>query len=97
MTVYVACKFRPEDTRTYTYEYSGDDLVCGDEVKVPDKSGEGWQRVYVVDITDEAPSFPCKKILGKLEPEADTATPTPSATTCLDCGKPAIDCECLPF
>lgn len=94
---YVVCKFRPEDARGYTYFYEGDDLVCGDEVKVPDRSGDSWNRVYVVDITDEAPSFPCKPILGKLEPEADTATAAPIATTCPDCGKPTADCDCLPF
>lgn len=97
--LYVQCKFRPEDTRAYTYAYDlPDDLVCGDEVKVPDKSGDGWKRVYVVDITDQAPSFACKKILGKVEPEAEVATPAVSAiTTCPDCGQPTADCDCLPF
>lgn len=96
---YVACKFRPEDTRQYTYAYDGpDDLVCGDEVKVPDpRSDDGWKRVYVVDITDEAPSFACKKILGKVEPEADAATAASEAKFCADCGQPDADCDCLPF
>lgn len=67
---YAACKFRPTDTRTYTYHYDGVEiLVPGDDVKVPDAREDGWKRVYVVEVTDEAPSFPTKPILGKLDPE----------------------------
>lgn len=68
-TVYVAVKFRPEDTRTYTYEWAGEPLVPGDEVKVPDNRSDGWKRVTVVSVSDEAPPFACKPILGKVEPE----------------------------
>lgn len=71
MTVYVACKFRPTDTRTYTYQWDREPLFPGDMVKVPDRAGDGWQRVEVVFVTDEAPKFACKSILGKLEPEPD--------------------------
>lgn len=66
---YVQCKFRREDKRSYTYAYDGaEELAIDDEVKVPDKSGDGWKRVFVSAISDEAPSFACKPILGKAEP-----------------------------
>lgn len=68
-TVYVACKFRPEDSRTYTYEWAGEPLMAGDQVKVPDNRSDGWKRVTVVSVSDEAPSFACKAILGKAEPD----------------------------
>jgi hypothetical protein len=77
---YVACKFRSEDTRSYTYEWDGEPLAVGDAVKVPDRSGDGWKRVEVVSISDEAPAFACKPILGKLEAELATeAEPAVSA------------------
>lgn len=68
---YVACKFRPEDKRAYTYEWSGEPLNKGDVVKVPDRSGDGWNRVTVVSISDKAPPFACKPILGLCDPDAD--------------------------
>ncbi|WP_305096444.1 hypothetical protein [Croceibacterium aestuarii] len=71
---FVACKFRPEDSRSYTYEWEGEPLAIGDTVKVPDRSGDGWKRVEVVSISDEAPPFACKPVLGKLEPETETET-----------------------
>lgn len=69
--VYVACKFRPEDSRSYTYEWDGEPLAKGDIVKVADRSGDGWKRVWVDTITDEAPSFPCKPILGIYNPDVE--------------------------
>lgn len=66
---FVACKFRPEDTRSYTYTWDGEPLAPGDMVKVEDRSGDGWKRVHVVSISDEAPSFQCKPILGRYEPD----------------------------
>lgn len=72
MTVYVACKFRPTDSRSYTYAYDGaEPLAPGDMVKVDDARGDGWKRVEVVSISDEAPPFACKPILGKVEPEPE--------------------------
>ncbi|CDO37623.1 hypothetical protein [Novosphingobium sp. KN65.2] len=65
---YVACKFRASDTRSYTYHYDGDDtLVPGDEVKVEDNRSDGWKRVYVCDVNDDAPPFDTKPILGKID------------------------------
>ena len=42
---FVACKFRPTDTRTFTYHYEGSEpLQPGDFVKVPDARSDGWKR-----------------------------------------------------
>lgn len=74
---YVACKFRIADTRTFTYTNPGEPVAPGDQVKVPDKSGDGWQRVYVVTVSDTPPDLPkhvqLKAIIGKVEPEASPA------------------------
>lgn len=64
---FIACKFRPEDTRTYTYHHDGEPVSIGDMVKVPDNRSDGWKRVEVVSITDEMPKFPTKAILGLVE------------------------------
>lgn len=63
-TQFVACKFRISDTRTFTYANDGTPVKDGDVVRVPDRSGDGWKKVYVVSVTDEAPPFECKPILG---------------------------------
>lgn len=76
-TVFVACKFRPEDSRSYTYTWDGDALAPGDLVKVADARADGWKRVIVVSVTDEAPPFQCKPILGRYEPD-EVAEPTPA-------------------
>lgn len=65
---FVSVKFRPEDTRTYTYEWDGEALSPGDEVKVADNRSDGWKRVTVVSTTDKAPDFACKPILGRAPP-----------------------------
>lgn len=78
---YVQCKFRSTDSRAYTYHYDGEEsLEVGDMVKVADARSDGWKRVEVVAIGDEAPKFPTKPILGKLEPEpaAEEAAPPPT-------------------
>jgi len=66
---YVACKFRTEDTRSYTYHNDGEPVAVGDLLKVADRDGDGWKRVHCVSIGDTAPTFPTKPILGKVEPE----------------------------
>lgn len=85
---FVACKFRPEDGRAYTYVWDGDPLNIGDIVKVPDRSGDGWKRVHVVSISNDAPPFECKPILG-LAPQEDEAAPEPEAA--------ALDSDEMPF
>lgn len=77
--VFVACKFRPEDKRTYTYEWEGDPLNPGDIVKVADNRSDGWKRVTVVSVSDEAPSFPCKPILGLYNPDLEEPAAEPAS------------------
>lgn len=68
MTKFVAVKFKPEDSRTYTYSWDGPDLFPGDRVKVADnRDPSAWKRVTVVSVSDEAPPFACKPILGRVE------------------------------
>jgi hypothetical protein len=71
-TQYVACKFRIADTRTFTYSNDGPPVAEGDQVRVPDRSGEGWKKVFVVSVTDVEPPFPTKAIIG-LHTEDDPA------------------------
>lgn len=71
---FVACKFRISDTRTFTYHNGGEPVADGDVVRVPDRSGEGWKKVYVVDANAAEPTaFPTKAILG-LHTEDETVT-----------------------
>lgn len=71
--LYCKCKFRDTDERSYTYEWAGDEpIVPGDFVKVADNRGpDAWKRVRVVEVSEEAPNFVCKPILGRVEDEAD--------------------------
>ena len=66
---YVACKFRPDDRRSYTYHFDGEPLNVGDEVKIAGRGDEGWQRIYVVAVSDEQPPFDTKPIIEKIQPE----------------------------
>lgn len=68
---YVACKFHPNDSRSYTYTWDGEPLMPGDRVKVADNRSDGWKRVTVVSTTDEAPPFQCKPILGRIQDEPE--------------------------
>lgn len=68
---FIKCKFRETDNRAYTYTNDGPAVAVGDYVKVPDKSGDGWKKVYVSEIDVPEPTqFACKAILGLWEPEA---------------------------
>lgn len=72
MPKYVLCRFRPEDSRAYTYLLGDHACDVGDEVKVPDNKSDGWKRVTVVGFSDDEPNFSCKPILG-LAPPRDSA------------------------
>lgn len=61
---FIACKFREEDSRSYTYRNDGAPISVGDIVVIPDRRGDGLQKLFVVGIVDEAPPFECKPILG---------------------------------
>ncbi len=76
---FVICKFRETDTRTYTYANDGEPVEAGDVVRVEDRSGDGWKKVFVVGITDREPTFPTKPILGLHREEPDPAEQPPAA------------------
>lgn len=61
---FIACKFREEDSRSYTYRNDGALVSVGDIVVTTDRRGDGLQKLFVVGIVDEAPPFECKPILG---------------------------------
>jgi hypothetical protein len=67
MTQYVAVKFRPKDSRAWTYRNDGPPVAVGTKVKVPDKEGDGWRGLDVVSVTHEEPPFPTKAILGVVD------------------------------
>lgn len=66
-TQYVACRFKANDKRTYTYSNDGPPVRPGDRVKVEDARGGGWKPVEVVSVGHDKPPFPTKPILGKVE------------------------------
>ena len=61
---YVAVKFNPNHSRTYTYEWAGAPVRPGDRVKVPDSSGDGWKPRTVESVSTTKPAFDCKAIVG---------------------------------
>lgn len=68
---FVGVKFHSSDKRTYTYWWDGEPVACGDEVKVPDRTGDGWRRVTVHEISMIRPPFATKPILGRYDPVKD--------------------------
>lgn len=74
---FVACKFRIADTRTFTYHNDGEPVAEGDHVLVPDRNGDGRKKVFVVSVSDEAPPFPTKPVLGKYEPAPEIVDDDP--------------------
>ena len=71
---FLRCSFRPGDKRAYTYHNDGPPVGAGQQVKLPDRSGDGWTRGTVVDIGVDRPEFPTKAILG-LAPDQDEPDP----------------------
>jgi len=72
---YYACKFRAEDSRSYTYHYDGPAFEKGNCVRVEDRGGDGWKKVVVVGVSDQAPPFATKPILCRhVEEEAQAST-----------------------
>jgi hypothetical protein len=72
MPQYVQVRFRPEDQRGYTYHNDGEPVAVGDFVEVDARGSV--KAVEVVHLSDEAPQFPTKAIIRKVEaPEAPPA------------------------
>lgn len=67
---FIACTFRPGDTRAYTYAYDGaEPLAVGDVVLVAGRNGEGTKKVHVAEIgVPEPTDFEAKPILEKFVP-----------------------------
>lgn len=59
--MFVAVKFNPTDSRTYTYRYDGaEQIEPGDFVVV--ETRDGRRAVEVADVDVPEPSFACKPI-----------------------------------
>lgn len=59
--MFIAVKFNPTDFRTYTYTYSGAEVIePGDFVVVETRDGRRAVEVSAVDV--EEPAFRCKPI-----------------------------------
>ena len=55
MTQYLACKFRPADTRTYTYQWDGaEPFAVGDKVTVRGPRDEGNMTVEYNSTTGQS-------------------------------------------
>jgi hypothetical protein len=63
----VACTFKPNEGRSYTYHNDGETLAIGDKVEV--ESRHGIAIVHVCEIDVEKPDFDTKPILGRAHPE----------------------------
>jgi hypothetical protein len=58
---FIRCAFREGDSRSYTYHLDSDQPAqIGDRMRVPDKDGDGWRKVWIVGLADVAPPFPTK-------------------------------------
>ncbi|AJA07416.1 hypothetical protein SKP52_02405 [Sphingopyxis fribergensis] len=67
---FIACTFRPGDTRAYTYAYDGaEPLAVGDIVLVAGRNGEGKKKVHVAIFgVPEPADFEAKPIIEKFAP-----------------------------
>lgn len=64
---FVACVFREDDARSYTFHNDGEPVAIGDRVRVPGRKF-GEQTATVSALVDAAPPFPTKPILGLAAP-----------------------------
>lgn len=68
--MFVAVKFHPWNTKSYTYVYDGDDQITPGDTVVVDAGGE--RKEVVVEAIDlPEPPFECKPILEILKEEAE--------------------------
>jgi len=58
---YIGVRFRPRG-QLYTYHNDGDPVAVGDRVKINGR--DGWQSLEVATVSDQAPRFETKPILG---------------------------------
>ena len=72
MPQFIQCKFRPTDSRAYTYSNDGPEVAEGDLVKVANARAGATSIIHVVSVGLDEPSFGCVAIIGKHVPEPDT-------------------------
>ncbi len=59
---FVKVAYKLGATRLYTFHNDGPPLAIGDRPAVDEARGDGWQRVEVVELLAEKPTFPTKGI-----------------------------------
>jgi hypothetical protein len=59
---YVSVRFNEWDQRRYTYHNDGEPVKVGDTVIV--ETRDGLKEVYVLGVTDVAPAFETKGLVG---------------------------------
>lgn len=69
MRQFVACKFRADQDRTYTYHNDGEPVAVGDKVQITARDGIGKQTLIVAQLVATPPQFETKPILGLAPPE----------------------------
>lgn len=74
--MFVSVKFRPEDTRTYTY-LANETFAVGDAVLVEVKGDR--KVVFVAGVDLPEPSFACKPIIGIAPPKEPVDPVAPPA------------------
>lgn len=60
--MFIAVKFRDEDSRNYTYAYNGEDEIHPGSYVVVDARGDR-KMVRVTDVDLPEPKFDCKPVL----------------------------------
>ena len=59
---FVEVKFKPWQSRSYTYHNDGEPVNVGSQVRVD--SRDGWVALEVLSVTDVVPPYETKPILG---------------------------------
>lgn len=65
MTQYVACRFKPGDTRLYTFANDGEPVKPGDFVEAISRGHP--KIVEVASVGDEQPPFECAPVTRKVD------------------------------
>lgn len=76
MRQFVACRFKAEEKRLYTFHNDGDACAAGDFVEVELRDGSK-KTVEVAALVDNQPTFPTAPVLSKVERPDSWLPPAP--------------------
>lgn len=90
MTQFVACRFRPGDTRLYTFANDGEPVKEGDFVEAISRGSP--KTVEVCSVGFEAPPYACNPVLRKVErPESWRDNEPEQKALDIDAAPPSFD------